>query len=184
VAERGRDRPGELSHLLSPQRSAGAETDDASAMTTKTAMTFPTLPLTAARTAAHARGATASGDAGQRLLGQRVLIVEDEALLALELQYAFEDEGAEVIGPAMSLDHALTFAAGAEIDLAVLDVDLAGREVYPVASLLRKRGVPFVFHTGHGSRSELAAMFPGAITCTKPTMPDMLVLQLTRLGMA
>lgn len=119
---------------------------------------------------------------GERLVGKRVLIVEDEALLALELQYAFEDEGAEVIGPALSLDAALTIAAGAAIDLAVLDVDLGGREVYPLAALLRQRGVPFVFHTGHGSPEALTAMFPGTITCPKPTRPDVLVVHLLRLG--
>lgn len=123
------------------------------------------------------------GRPGERLLGKRVLIVEDEALLALELQFAFEDEGAEVIGPAMSLDMALgVVALHDEIDYAVLDVDIAGKEVYPVAAILQQRGVPFLFHTGHGSRSQLAAMFPGAVTCIKPAMPNALVLQLLRLG--
>lgn len=126
--------------------------------------------------------AGSAGHPGERLLGRRVLIVEDEALLALELQFAFEDEGAEVIGPAMSLDRAMTIAVADEIDLAVLDVDIAGQDVYPVAAILQQRGIPFVFHTAHGSRIELSAMFPGAVTCTKPTMPDTLVLQLLRAG--
>lgn len=124
----------------------------------------------------------AAGGPGERLLGKRVLIVEDEALLALELQFAFEDEGADVLGPAMSLESALTFAGEAEIDIAVLDVDIAGVEVYPVAAILQQRGIPFIFHTAHGSRVELAALFPGAITCMKPTMPDTLVRQLLRAG--
>lgn len=120
---------------------------------------------------------------GERLLGKRVLIVEDEALLALELQFAFQDEGADVLGPAMSLESAIAIVAGGgEIDVAVLDVDIAGQEVFPVAALLQQRGVPIVFHTGHFSRLELGAMFPGAITCTKPAMPDTLVLHLLRLG--
>lgn len=127
--------------------------------------------------------AGSAGRPGERLLGKRVLIVEDEALLALELQFAFEDEGAEVIGPAMSLENALAVAVTAEgIDVAVLDVDIAGRDVYPVAALLEQRGIPFVFHTAHGSRAELSAMFPGTVTCTKPSMPDTLVLQLLRAG--
>ena len=133
----------------------------------------------------HGEGSFAgtAGTPRERLLGKRVLIVEDEALLALELQFAFEDEGADVVGPAMSLESAVAIAAGGkEIDLAVLDVDIAGRDVFPVAVLLQQRGVPFVFHTGHASRAELSAMFPGAVTCTKPAMPDMLVLQLLRLG--
>ncbi len=113
---------------------------------------------------------------GERLLGKRVLIVEDEALLALELQLAFEDEGAEVIGPALTLATARqTVAHAREIDLAVLDVDLAGEEVYPIAELLLQRGVPFLFHTGHGSRSQLDSLFPGALTLMKPTLPETLI---------
>lgn len=127
--------------------------------------------------------AGSAGHVGERLLGKRVLIVEDEALLAMELQFAFEDEGAEVVGPAMSLESAMAFAATAEeIDVAVLDVDIAGREVYPVAAVLQQRGIPFIFHTAHGSRMELSAMFPGAATCTKPAMPDTLVIHLQRAG--
>lgn len=127
--------------------------------------------------------AGSAGHAGERLLGKRVLIVEDEALLALELQFAFEDEGAEVLGPAMSLNGAVALVTDSQdIDLAVLDVDIAGQDVYPVAAMLQQRGIPFVFHTAHGSRTELAAMFPSAVTCTKPTMPDTLVVQLLGLG--
>lgn len=120
---------------------------------------------------------------GEKLLGKRILIVEDEGLVALELQFAFEDEGAEVLGPAQSLTGALEVVAReAEIDLALLDVDLGGENVYPVAELLRRRGVPFAFHTGHGSRSELSALFPGATTFTKPTLPEMLIAHLMKIG--
>lgn len=120
---------------------------------------------------------------GERLLGKRILIVEDQALLALELQFAFEDEGAEVIGPALSLPAArMSLADHAEIDLAVLDVDLAGADVYPIAALLQQRGVPFLFHTGHGTESEIHALFPGATICIKPTLPATLIAELLRLG--
>jgi len=121
--------------------------------------------------------------AGERLLGRRVLIVEDEAFVAMELQFAFEDEGAEVIGPAMSLAQALSIVEQqADIDYAVLDVDIAGVAVYPVAHILQQRGVPFLFHTGHGSRSKHEALFPGAMTCFKPTLPEVLVSNLLALG--
>ena len=124
-----------------------------------------------------------NGVCGERLLGKRILIVEDEALLAMEMQFAFEDEGAEVLGPALSLEAATTLVAGTpEIDAAILDVDLGGHDVYPVASLLAARGVPFLFHTGHGSEASLAALFPSAITLTKPTFPDTLVRELRRLA--
>ena len=119
---------------------------------------------------------------GERLLGRRVLIVEDQALLALEMQFAFEDEGAEVLGPALTLEAARAVALADEpIDAAVLDVDLIGHEVYPVAALLQKRGVPLLFHTGHGTVAELHALFPDAVTCIKPTLPDTLVRRLVTL---
>ncbi len=120
---------------------------------------------------------------GERLLGQRILIVEDEGLVALELQFAFEDEGAEIVGPAQSLARALDLATqDEEIDLALLDVDLAGENVFPVAELLRRRGVPFAFHTGHGSRTELAALFPGATTFSKPALPEALIAHLRQIA--
>ena len=104
------------------------------------------------------------------------MIVEDEALVAMDLQFDFEDAGAEVLGPAMSLEDALALAEQApEIDCALLDVDIAGCDVYPVAEMLQRRGIPFIFHTGHGSRRAHGAMFPGAITCQKPTLPEKLI---------
>jgi len=115
-------------------------------------------------------------DPGEKLLGRRVLIVEDEALVAMDLQFAFEDAGAEVLGPALSLSDALALAEHApEIDCALLDVDIAGRDVYPVAQILQLRGIPFIFHTGHGSRRAHSAMFPGAMTCLKPSLPEKLI---------
>jgi CheY-like chemotaxis protein len=128
-------------------------------------------------------GSIAAGRPGERLLGKRILIVEDEALVALNLQLSFEDEGAEVIGPVQSLMDALEAVThGGEIDLAVLDVDVAGENVYPVAELLRQRGVPFAFHTGHGSRSKLAALFPGTTTFLKPVLPETLVAHLLKIA--
>lgn len=73
---------------------------------------------------------------------------------------------------------------GAEIDLAVLDGDLAGCDVYPVARLPRQRGVRFVFHTGHASRDALIALFPDAPTCIKPTSPERLIEQLAAVAPA
>lgn len=127
--------------------------------------------------------AAAGGRPGERLLGKRILVVEDEALVALELQFAFEDEGAEVVGPAQSLMRALELAThDSEIDLALLDVDVAGDNIFPVAELLRQRGVPFAFHTGHASRSELGALFPGTTTFIKPAMTETLITHLGKIA--
>ena len=77
----------------------------------------------------------------------RVLIVEDEVLIAFGLQADLVARGIAVIGPATTLAAALEHAKQSDLDGAILDVDLRGEEVFPVAEILRERGVPFVFHT-------------------------------------
>ena len=114
-------------------------------------------------------------DVDARLAGRRVLLVEDEVIVALELAMELEDRGAEVIGPAHDLASAVDLAGADGIDAAILDVDLRGEEVYPVAERLMAAGVPFVFHTGHGDRAELRERFDGALVCTKPTLSEELV---------
>ena len=126
--------------------------------------------------------ARSADEPDNRLRSRRILIVEDEALVALDLELAFEDEGAEIVGPALSLRDALELLQSeVPIDGAVLDVDLGGKNVYPVAEVLRERGVPFVFHTGHATRASLEQLFPGAITCSKPTLPSALIAALLQL---
>ncbi len=83
------------------------------------------------------------------LRGKRVLIVEDAVLLALELETGLADAGAQVVGPAYELAEAMSLLAG-HIDAAVLDANLNGLAVTPVAEALAARGVPFVFATGYG----------------------------------
>ena len=119
---------------------------------------------------------------GERLLGKQVLIVEDEALLALELELAFADEGAEIVGPALSLSHGVMLVESTpQIDCAVLDVDLGGRDVFPIAHALEKRSIPFVFHTAHARASTLSTLFPRSETVVKPARPEDLVIRLARL---
>ena len=84
-----------------------------------------------------------------RLVGARVLVVEDAVLLALELETGLTDAGATVIGPAYELDEALALL-DQTIDVAVLDANLNGRAVIPVAEALSARGIPFLFATGYG----------------------------------
>jgi two-component sensor histidine kinase len=83
------------------------------------------------------------------LKGARVLIVEDAVLLALELETGLADAGAEIIGPAYELEEAMALL-DRPIDAAVLDANLNGHSVMPVAEALRARRVPFVFATGYG----------------------------------
>jgi len=83
------------------------------------------------------------------LRGSRVLIVEDAVLLALELETGLSEAGAEVVGPAYELEEAMALLER-PIDAAVLDANLNGRSVTPVAEALARRKVPFVFATGYG----------------------------------
>ena len=83
------------------------------------------------------------------LHGLRVLVVEDEPLLSMALIDELEAVGAIVVGPAASVEGALDLLATTSADAAILDFELQGRFVYPVADLLVERGVPFILTTGH-----------------------------------
>jgi DNA-binding response OmpR family regulator len=83
------------------------------------------------------------------LRNRRILVVEDEYLLGISLHDSLEDAGATVIGPIGTIPDALHALESCELDFAVLDVNLAGVHVYPVADALREHGVPFVFTTGY-----------------------------------
>lgn len=82
--------------------------------------------------------------------GCRVLIVEDEYLVAMDLAEALEERGILVVGPVASVGEALEqIENGQRLDAAVLDVNLGGERVYRVAEALSARGVPFIFTTGY-----------------------------------
>jgi CheY-like chemotaxis protein len=88
---------------------------------------------------------------GDDLQGLRVLVVEDEAAISLLLEDMLLDFGCEVVGPAARLATALDTVQREQLDLAILDVNVAGEPIYPVAEALLARSVPFVFSTGYGS---------------------------------
>jgi two-component SAPR family response regulator len=83
--------------------------------------------------------------------GLKVLIVEDQFLLADELSLLIEQYGAKVIGPAGTVASALRLLGEHSPDIALLDVNLGAERVYPVADELLRTGVPFVFMTGYDS---------------------------------
>jgi DNA-binding response OmpR family regulator len=84
------------------------------------------------------------------IAGRRVLIVEDEMLIAMIIEDALQDSGGEVLGPVATLERALEIAEEEEFDAAILDVTIRGGKVYPVAELLLARGIPFLFASGYG----------------------------------
>ncbi len=102
------------------------------------------------------------------LTGRRVLIVEDESLVAMLLETILEDMGCIPVGPAANIDDGLAMVAdGEHLDAALLDVNVAGRQVFPVAEALKARGVPFVFSTGYGEGG-LPDEWRGQATIQKP----------------
>ena len=82
--------------------------------------------------------------------GLRVLVVEDEMMVSMLIEDMLSELGCQVVGPASRLDDALELAREAEMDCAVLDVNLGGQPIFPLADLLRERGLPFAFATGYG----------------------------------
>jgi DNA-binding response OmpR family regulator len=82
--------------------------------------------------------------------GKRILVVEDEALVAAMIQDMLSDLGAIVVGPAGTVAKGFALAASGDIEAAVLDVNLRGERIDPLAEWLRARSVPLVFASGYG----------------------------------
>ena len=102
-------------------------------------------------------------------LEKRILIVEDEALIALQIEMDIEDIGHSVAGTCMSLSESLKLIDSADIDGAILDVDLRGVDVFPAAEKLCEKNIPFVFHTGHGNKAQIEERFPHSTVFKKPS---------------
>ena len=104
------------------------------------------------------------------LRGMRVLVVEDTWHVAQALKSVLEQMGMDVFGPAATTAAARRLAAEHTPSIAVVDVNLGGEHVYPVARALRERGIPFMFATGYGER-RLPSEFEGERTLQKPYIP-------------
>ena len=101
------------------------------------------------------------------LAGTRVLVVEDEGAIALLIEEMLEEFGCEVVASVARLAAACEIAGAVQVDLAILDVNLAGERVFPVADILRGRQIPFLFSTGYGA-SGLPAEYAGCPVLHKP----------------
>jgi CheY-like chemotaxis protein len=105
----------------------------------------------------------------EALAGRRILVVEDEYLIMTDIASSLEQAGAEVVGPAATVDEALRLVGDpSRIDAALLDINLRGVMAFPVADALADRGVPFVFSTGY-DRSILPPRYAKAAFCEKPS---------------
>ena len=99
--------------------------------------------------------------------GRRILVVEDEMMIAMLLEDMLTDLGHTVVGVAGRLESALDMARSTDADLAILDVNLSGEASFPVAQVLTERGLPFMFATGYGVLG-LEAPFQNTLTLKKP----------------
>lgn len=103
------------------------------------------------------------------VLGRCVLLVEDELLVAMDMQQTLTAAGMRVLGPAASVDSALDLISVERPDAAVLDLKLRGELVTPVARRLREMGVPFVLSTAYSHlRGESEGTFSGIANLGKP----------------
>ncbi len=100
--------------------------------------------------------------------GKRVLVVEDNALLAANIVRNLKMVGVSVVGPVARLEAAVELAATAEIDIALLDVDLDGTPVWPAADRLLRRGIPFVLATGYEASLVVPRRFQDCPVLNKP----------------
>lgn len=114
------------------------------------------------------------------LVGLRILIVEDEALVALDLEMTLQAEGAETVGPCLRLDHARSIIEKETLDVAVLDISLGRETTYGLANRLCELLVPLVFHSGHGNSTALSQRYPRSGYCPKPCTPNTIVRTVVR----
>ena len=103
-----------------------------------------------------------------RMPKAKVMICEDEPIVALDLQMLVEGFGYEVMGLYASVEKALEALDGARPDAAVLDVNLRDGTVFPVAERLHELGAGLVFHSGHAFGDEITQRWPDASCCEKP----------------
>jgi len=114
------------------------------------------------------------------LTEKKVLIVEDEAMIAFDLEDVVMSRGARA-AVCLDLETALKKAEADEFDVAILDYNLGGRTVLPVADTLQRKGIPFVFNTAMAEFEDLSARYNGAMVCRKPANEAELVELLVKL---
>ncbi|NEW87477.1 response regulator [Rhodopseudomonas sp. WA056] len=114
------------------------------------------------------------------LSGRRFLLVEDEYFIADDMARKFEESGADVVGPFSRVDDALAaLASSAHCDAAVLDINLQGEMVFPLADELIARGIRFVFTTGYDHHT-IPARFEHIVRFEKPAEPEAVITALFR----
>jgi len=116
---------------------------------------------------------TAAAGAGIVLTGGSIMLVEDEAIVALAVNDSLTDLGFSVLGPFSRVSDACRALQDNQVDAAILDVNLDGEMVYSLAEMLTARKIPFVFATGYGAES-IESRFEHIPVLQKPIEKDML----------
>jgi PAS domain S-box-containing protein len=129
---------------------------------------------TAASKIATGPSLLAQPDNRRTLQGKRILVIEDEPLVAMDVESSLTAAGCEVVGPAATLERAKLLIEESDCDAALLDVNLAGQPVDELATLLTRKNRPFAFVTGYG-RDALPSGFRGAVVLGKPFSADQLL---------
>ncbi len=100
--------------------------------------------------------------------GLKVLVVEDEMLIACEMEATLEELGCKVVGPFACIGHALEALEETQVDAAVLDVNVRGEMIFPVAERLKALGVPMVFCTGYADLPNILEPLHDQVRLSKP----------------
>lgn len=117
------------------------------------------------------------------LTGLSILIAEDEALIALSLSDAVEEQGGHIVGPVATVAEGLALAGHVMVTAAILDANLLDRDITPLALRLIEQHIPFVIHTGTGLPEDLVRAHPDLAVVMKPVPPSV-VLQALDLEIA
>lgn len=98
----------------------------------------------------------------------RILVVEDEFLVALDVEAMLAALGCDLAGPAATVEQAIALLASERVDAALLDINVGGKLVFPVAERLAGQGIPFAFATGYDAGSVLPDRFADRPVLRKP----------------
>jgi DNA-binding LytR/AlgR family response regulator len=118
---------------------------------------------------------------GAGLKSARVLLVEDNFVILMELESTLQECGAKIVGACMTLESALHLANDGDINVALLDIRLGQDTIATVARRLARRGIPFAFYTAQTEADPSLAEWPEAIILEKPASPKAIVAALVRM---
>lgn len=113
------------------------------------------------------------------LAGMTMLIVEDEAIVCMGLEYAFLDAGADDVIIAPTLRKAENYLHSADFDAAVIDLCLTDGDAFDLGAELIAKGIPVVVHSGHADIKDIDRL-PHAVFCQKPCLPDEIITAIQR----